>query len=303
LTLDPAEVKAFIGGVFGRAAPLYDTAIPFFQTFAGHLVDAAGLQPGEHVLDLACGRGAALLRASQVVGTGGRAVGIDLAPEMVDETIREAAERRLDNVDVRVGDAEQLEFADAAFDAVLCGFGVFFFPDPDTALAEVGRVLRLGGRFVASTFAEGIAGFQWAPDVARAIGHQHNPPPSPVLTAAGLVPRLEAAGFATTEVRHVEERFVFRDVDHYIGWHWTQGGRRLFESLSDQEMDRYRAESDQRLRDHSTEGGYELLTRVEITVAHPRSLSCAGTPPSCPTRPRTPRRSNRQGARPPPPRH
>jgi ubiquinone/menaquinone biosynthesis C-methylase UbiE len=268
LTFDPNEFKAFIGGVFGRAAPLYDTAIPFFQTFARHLVDAAELQPGQQVLDLACGRGAALLRAADAVGVEGHVVGIDLAPEMVEETTSEAADRGFRNVEVKVGDAERLDSADGAFDVVLCGFGVFFFPDPDAALVEVARVLRPGGRFVASTFVEGVAGFPWAPDVARAIGREHKPPMSPVLTPAGLVPRLEAAGFVGAEVRRVEERFVFRDVDHYVGWHWTQGGRRLFELLSDDEMDRYRAESHRRLQDHAVEGGYELVTRVEITVAH-----------------------------------
>jgi ubiquinone/menaquinone biosynthesis C-methylase UbiE len=268
LTFDPTEFKAFIGGVFGRAAPSYDTAIPFFQTFARHLVGAAALQPGERVLDLACGRGAALLLAADAVGVGGHVVGIDLAPEMVEETTGEAAARGLGNVEVRVGDAEQLDFVDAAFDVVLCGFGVFFFPDPDAALAEVARVLRPGGRFIASTFVDAIAGFPWAPDVARAIGREHTPPSSPVLTPAGLVPRLEAAGFGAAEVRRVEERFLFRDVDHYVGWHWTQGGRRLFETLSDDELDRYRAESERRLQDHAVEGGYELVTHVEITVAH-----------------------------------
>jgi ubiquinone/menaquinone biosynthesis C-methylase UbiE len=264
---DPAEAKASIGALFGRAAPLYDTAIPFFQTFARHLVGAAGLQPGQHVLDVACGRGAGLLRAAEAVGARGRVVGIDLAPEMVQQAISDAAALGLANVEGRVGDAERLDAADATFDAVLCGFGVFFFPDPDAALAEVLRVVRPGGRFVASTFAGGVAGFPWAGEVARAIGHEHHPPPSPVLTTAGLVPRLEEVGFVVESVGEIEERFVFRDVDHYIDWHWTQGGRRLFEVLTDDELGRYRTESHRRLQDHVVAGGYELTTRVEITVA------------------------------------
>ena len=58
----------------------------------------------------------------------------------------EEAERRGLGIPVRVMDAEQLDFPDAEFDRVLCGFGVMFFPHLDQALAEFRRVLKPGGR-------------------------------------------------------------------------------------------------------------------------------------------------------------
>jgi ubiquinone/menaquinone biosynthesis C-methylase UbiE len=265
-------MKAGIAGVFGRAASSYDTAVPFFATFAAHLVTAAAPQRGERVLDVACGRGAVLLRAAAAVGPDGSAVGIDLAPEMVEAARGDAVAMGLDNVDVRVGDAERLDIDDGAFDVALCGFGVFFFPDPHAALREVHRVLGPGGRFAASTFLDGVAGFPWAPEVAKELGKVHAPPRSPVLTAPGLRAALEEVGFGASSTQLVGGRFVFRDVDHYVGWHWTQGGRRLLEQLDDDELRRYRELSAARLEAHACDGGYELVTRVEITVA-PRAYT------------------------------
>ena len=68
-------------------------------------------------------------------------VGVDFSPEMV-----LAARASLgDGVEVQVMDAEQLDFDDGSFDAVLCSFGVFFFPSPERAVAEMHRVLVSGG--------------------------------------------------------------------------------------------------------------------------------------------------------------
>jgi ubiquinone/menaquinone biosynthesis C-methylase UbiE len=267
VTPDPADVKAGVAGVFGRAASSYDSAVPFFATFAAHLVAAAQPQEGERVLDVACGRGAVLLRAAEAVGSDGRAVGIDLAPEMVEAARADAAAMGLDNVDVQVGDAERLDFDARAFDVALCGFGVFFFPDPHAALREVRRVLRPGGRFATSTFLAGVAGFPWAPEVAKELGRVHAPPQSPVLTAPGLRAVLGDLGYGAATTHLVEGRFIFRDVDHYVGWHWTQGGRRLLEQLDEDELRRYRDLSATRLEAHARDGGYELVTRVELTVA------------------------------------
>lgn len=79
MSFDPERIAA----VFGRAAPTYDSVVPFFTEIGAWLVDHADVRPGESVLDVGCGRGATLFLAAARVGNAGRVLGLDLAPEIV----------------------------------------------------------------------------------------------------------------------------------------------------------------------------------------------------------------------------
>jgi len=191
----------------------YDTVIPFFETFRRLLVDAAAPQSGERVLDLACGRGASTLPAAAAVGPAGRVVGVDLAPEMVLATAAALSAPGMRHGETRVMDAERLDFPRACFDVVLCGFGVFFFPHPAAAVAEIRRVLDpQTGRFAASTFVRGVGGYRWAADVVRGLGRQRPSFPGPIKTAVELVELLSEAGLPAN-VSTAQARFVFPGVD------------------------------------------------------------------------------------------
>ena len=71
---------------------------------------------------------------------------------MVNETNLEIQRRGVKNADVMVMDAEKLEFENATFEHIHCGFGIFFFPNYKIALDEFMRVLKNGGRFSFTTF-------------------------------------------------------------------------------------------------------------------------------------------------------
>jgi ubiquinone/menaquinone biosynthesis C-methylase UbiE len=204
----PEEIKAGTAGGFGRAASTYDTVIPFFETFARYLVEVAAPNPGDRVMDVACGRGACLRVAAEDVGSSGYVLGVDLSRAMIDIAGEDLARLKLAaSVEVRVGDAEHLDLPDDCFDVVVCGFGVFFFPDPGAALSEVRRVLRDGGRFAGSTFVGSGGGYPWIGEVLHAIRPTAvMPPRSPVATAAGLTEFLQRAGFVDT--RHARWKRV-----------------------------------------------------------------------------------------------
>src|SRR5690606_19961520 len=96
--------------------------------------------PGTRVLDAGCGAGHLLLLARL---RGAHPSGVDASPALLD-----VARRRLPGVDLREGDLESLPFADAAFDAVTAVNSIFYAADLSSAMRELSRVARQGGRVV-----------------------------------------------------------------------------------------------------------------------------------------------------------
>jgi ubiquinone/menaquinone biosynthesis C-methylase UbiE len=113
---------------------------------ANDLVKIAALQPGERVLDVACGTGVVARLASQAVGSTGSVVGVDVDPGML-AVARSVTPPGL-AVDWREANAESMPLRDGAFDAVLCQMGLQFVPDKHSALSEMRRVLAPGGRLL-----------------------------------------------------------------------------------------------------------------------------------------------------------
>ncbi|MEY2569434.1 MAG: hypothetical protein QOE35_3963 [Actinomycetota bacterium] len=251
---DPRQHKANVASRFGDVASVYDTVVEFFGPFGRALVEAAAITRGEHVLDIACGAGAVLGPAT---ATGASVWGVDIAPEM-------AARARV-FAPTALADAEHLPAADSAFDAVMCGFGVFFFPDPARAFAEVRRVLRPTGRFAASTFADGVAGFPWSTELAREVGRPSPWKQSPVVKVDGLRAALHDTGFTSVVTTRVERRFSFNDIEHYQAWYGTHGGAQLLHELADDagRLGHWRRRSTVLLE----RDGYAFTQRVDLTVA------------------------------------
>ncbi|HEY1515365.1 MAG TPA: class I SAM-dependent methyltransferase [Solirubrobacteraceae bacterium] len=105
---------------------------------------ALALNPGDALLDLACGTGAAVREAAPAVR---RAVGLDLSPAMIEQARTLGA--ALDNVEFRVGDVSgPLPFADGEFTAIVCTTAFHHFPRPLDTIAEMSRVLVPHGRVV-----------------------------------------------------------------------------------------------------------------------------------------------------------
>ncbi len=122
---------------------------------AEDLVDAACLQVGEKVLDVACGTGvvaraAALRECCQLSVTGA-----DINDVMIDTARRHAGANDTRNIRWCIGDATDLPFESSIFNAVLCQQGLQFMPNRLMALCEMARVLVPGGRLVASVWKSG----------------------------------------------------------------------------------------------------------------------------------------------------
>lgn len=113
---------------------------PLARMFLAHLP----LQPGQRILDVACGTGIVARLAAAAVGKDARIVGVDLNAGML-EIARTQASGSGAAIEWREGDAVSLPCADDAFDMVLCQQGLQFFTDKAAALNEMRRVLVAGG--------------------------------------------------------------------------------------------------------------------------------------------------------------
>ncbi|MBX2803723.1 MAG: ubiquinone/menaquinone biosynthesis methyltransferase [Myxococcales bacterium] len=136
--------------LFSRVAPRYDLgndimSLGWHTRWKRRLVSRAAPQPGERVLDLACGTGDVTLMLAERVGTDGEVVGTDVNGEMMALGQRKAA--AASNVSWVQADAMALPFESNRFDLVTCSYAGRGFPDWPTVLAEVHRVLVPGGRF------------------------------------------------------------------------------------------------------------------------------------------------------------
>lgn len=161
-------------------------------------VRALQLQAGERVLELGCGTGNELLDLAELVGSRGQVSGIDISAGMLAVAQRKLAKQPpAAPVEVRVGDARQLPYADGGFDAVYSSFTLELFPEDDlpVVLAEARRVLRPGGRLSVVSMAQVKAG-QHASVLERTYIWLHRHFPHIVdcrpIDAAGLV---AGAGF------------------------------------------------------------------------------------------------------------
>ena len=174
------------------------------------LISAAGVSPGEFVLDLASGGGEPAISIALRVGSGGYVVASDFSTEMLGGSRRRASTLDLTQIEPAVADMQSLPFADNSFDAVTCKFGLMFPADRVAAASEAKRVLKPGRK---------VAYMVWGPHddnplhavLAEAVrGYFGEPAPSAppkrhALGANGAVSTvLEAAGF--TRVKEQEFR-------------------------------------------------------------------------------------------------
>jgi SAM-dependent methyltransferase len=213
--------KEALARLFSTTSALHDSAGGLFAHFGSRLVGWSQLKAGAHVLDVAAGAGASLVPAAERVGPGGTVVGVDIAPGMVARLEQVIEANRLPNAQALVADSEQLPFDDGSFDAVLCGFGLFFFPNPLRALTEFRRVMRSDGMVALSTFTrDGSASMD---RIWQRIGkYMPVPPPSPdemrFHEPAHLIAILDRAGFVDVEVEMSPFEVALPDGDAWLAW-------------------------------------------------------------------------------------
>jgi ubiquinone/menaquinone biosynthesis C-methylase UbiE len=170
---------------------------------AADLIEVAALDAGARVLDVACGTGVVARLASQRVGATGSVAGLDVNPGMLAVARSVAAAGAA--IEWHQSDAQDIPFADDAYDVALCQLGLQFFADRSAALREVRRVLAPGGRLVANVpgptprifgILEQALRRHVTPEAARFVSTVFS-----LYDADGLCRLLDDAGFEDISVR------------------------------------------------------------------------------------------------------
>jgi demethylmenaquinone methyltransferase/2-methoxy-6-polyprenyl-1,4-benzoquinol methylase len=211
----PEAKRRYNARLFTKIAGRYDFITRLLsygrdQAWKRDLMARAAIQPGDRVLDLATGTGDLAIAAAS---SGAAVVGLDLAPRMIHLA---RAKPEASAVRFLVGDMTALPLPPASVDVVTTGYGLRNVPDLDRAIAEIGRVLRPGGRFLSLDFEKPAspgwrrAYFAYLTVVGSTVGTLlHGDPDTYRYIPASLrrypgayvvAERLRAHGFASAEV-------------------------------------------------------------------------------------------------------
>lgn len=203
-------------------------------------LDSVSIPEAARVLDVACGTGQLAIPAAR---SGAKVTGIDIAGNLIAQARERASNEGL-AINFEIGDAEDMPYADAAFDVVISLIGAMFAPRPERAASELLRVCRPGGRVVMGNWTpEGLVG-----DSFRIIG-KYVPPsgiPSPLLWGEESIVQ-ERFGEGVSELRLTRCNLHFdypitpsQVVSHYLDYFGP--AKRAAEGLDAEDRNALRAD-------------------------------------------------------------
>ncbi|XOV93350.1 MAG: class I SAM-dependent methyltransferase [Bacteroidota bacterium] len=172
-----------------------DFTMRFLQEQGNQIIHELNLNPSDKVLDIASGTGEPGLTIAANILQNGHVTAIDLSEHMLSIAQEKAETLSIKNFSVLAADACDLPFEDASFDAISCRLGFMFFPDMKMAAKEMLRVLKPGGRLVATVWAEPTRNL-WITTIMKVL-NKHLELPAANPNAPGLF-RCASPGLLTT---------------------------------------------------------------------------------------------------------
>ena len=192
------------------------------QAVSDALLDMAQAAPGHTIVDIATGIGEPAISAARRVGASGRVIATDQAPQMLAIARRRAAALDLGNIEFLEMDGELADCGQGVHDAVLCRWGLMFFPNPARALSRFHQLLTPGGRCAAAVWSTPAR----VPGISFAMGfirdHLQLPPPSGNLPnpfcladTDRLQTLFEQAGFENIQLQTIKVVFAADSAEDY----------------------------------------------------------------------------------------
>jgi SAM-dependent methyltransferase len=271
-------VKEGHHSTWSQSAPVWEKYREVIREMYGPITQAliqdAQIGPGNSVLDVATGPGEPALTIADVVGPHGSVFGIDPTPEMVAVAERAVSVSRSNNTHFEIAFADRLPFPTDNFDAVVCRFGVMFFPSPVDGVREMLRVLKPKRRVAFAVWHSPERNpfhYVLVGVVERYAPSEPAPPDSPDafrFAAPGkLANVLKEAGAAEVSERVLQFRIeapVSADEFWTIRSEMSDKLRSKLGILSQEQLAAMRREVIQELRSYSTDRGVSFPAEVVI---------------------------------------
>ena len=225
-SIDDAEFRETQRDQWNGAAVGWNEWSTFMDDHAGHiserLVEMAGIEAGDRVLDVAAGYGEPSLTAARKVGPDGSVIATDISAEMLNFGRQRAAGLGVENIEFMQSDANSLDFPAESFDAAVSRWGIIFDPDGEGAAAKVRGFLKPESRFAISSWGppENVPFLAIAMKTTMEKLDVAPPPPGtpgplsrPTEEAIGGL--LEGGGFSNIEVEKLEAVLHLDSADEY----------------------------------------------------------------------------------------
>lgn len=254
-------------------AEKFDVWLPQLAPVGDALIKALEVEPGQRVLDVACGTGEPALTLAKRMGGSVDIVGIDAAPGMIDVANTKAGTRGLQGVTFEAMPAEALAFPDESFDRVLCRFGVMLFEQPLQGVMEMHRVLRPGGRFALAVWSrpEAMPTLHWTYEVFKDRVPEAHHPPLTRATSLGMPGLLEdllgTAGFTDFVVEPRKFDYEFESFDAY--WDTVEAS-----DILKQQYDALPNDQRAEVRDEVGRFAMEFIQEDGLRIPHEYLLAC-----------------------------
>jgi enediyne biosynthesis protein CalE5 len=224
--IDAGEFRDKQRDQWNGAAAGWNEYSGFIDSHAGvvseRLVELAGIEEGDRVLDVAAGYGEPSLTAARRVGPEGSVTATDISSEMLGFGRQRAAANGVENIEFVQSDAFSLDFPAESFDAAVSRWGIIFEPDGEGAAAHIRGFLKPGGRFAISSWGPPERVPFLAVAMKTAMEKLGVPPPPPGTpgplsrpTEEAIGGLLEGGGFSNVEVEELEVTFDFDSAEEY----------------------------------------------------------------------------------------
>lgn len=265
--MDEQQRKVQIQKTFDTVAEGYGSAgMEFFHRAAAHLPAAFQFRGDERVLDVAVGTGIAATALAPHLPRG-QVTGIDLSEGMLAQARIRADRLGLSNIELHPMDMQELTFADAAFDAANCSFGLFFLPDMQSLLQHIASKVRPGGYVVASSFYQNTFAPQVDLFLERIQRHGVQPPEfswKTICTENTFAALYARAGLMQVEVQRHDVGYFLPDAEAWWRVVWYAGFRGLVAQLGEADLATFKREHLAEIAGLATPQGIPLNVKVLI---------------------------------------
>jgi ubiquinone/menaquinone biosynthesis C-methylase UbiE len=269
MALKDSEHKEKVANTFNTVCDAYDCEeLRFFRSSAERMLDLLELTGDERLVDIAAGTGHITISAAKRLSDG-KVRAVDLSEGMLSQAQAKARSEKLNNIEFHCCDLESLETPEQGFDMATCGFGIFFLPDMDNGLRVIRQQLREGGRFIMTSFLEGMQEPLTTLFLDRIQTYGLEPPPlswKRLDNQDKTMTMLRETGFKNIESH--EEQLGYHLPDAQAWWRvlWNSGYRSLLMQLPEDRLECFRYEHLQEVAEFSNEHGIWMNINVLFTL-------------------------------------